>query len=38
MIGPSGSVLISLGARFAGCIKYIANVSRKPTPQARRRL
>ncbi|KAI5479790.1 hypothetical protein MNV49_002602 [Pseudohyphozyma bogoriensis] len=27
MIGPSGSVLINMGARFAGCIKFISNVS-----------
>ncbi|KAL8279240.1 hypothetical protein RQP46_008277 [Phenoliferia psychrophenolica] len=27
MIGPSGAVLINLGARFAGCMKYIANVT-----------
>ncbi|GAA5910983.1 hypothetical protein JCM8208_003948 [Rhodotorula glutinis] len=27
MIGPSGAVLINLGARFAGCMKYISNVT-----------
>ncbi|GAA6047716.1 hypothetical protein JCM3770_001742 [Rhodotorula araucariae] len=27
MIGPSGAVLINLGARFTGCMKYIANVT-----------
>ncbi|GAA5857319.1 hypothetical protein JCM8547_002218 [Rhodosporidiobolus lusitaniae] len=27
MIGPSGAVMINLGARFAGCMKYISNVT-----------
>ncbi|KAM0751820.1 rhomboid-domain-containing protein [Meredithblackwellia eburnea MCA 4105] len=27
MIGPSGSVLIDLGARFAGCMKFVTGVS-----------
>ncbi|GAA5949053.1 hypothetical protein JCM21900_003189 [Sporobolomyces salmonicolor] len=27
MIGPSGAVLINVGARFAGCMKYISNVT-----------
>ncbi|SGY68592.1 BQ5605_C004g02901 [Microbotryum silenes-dioicae] len=27
MVGPSGPVLINTGARFAGCQKYIANVT-----------
>ncbi|BGO88928.1 hypothetical protein NBRC10512_005682 [Rhodotorula toruloides] len=27
MIGPSAEVLINLGARFAGCIKYISGVT-----------
>ncbi|GAA6035058.1 hypothetical protein JCM8097_002165 [Rhodosporidiobolus ruineniae] len=27
MIGPSGAVLINTGARFAGCMKYVSNVT-----------
>ncbi|GAA5984147.1 hypothetical protein JCM11641_000329 [Rhodosporidiobolus odoratus] len=27
MIGPSGAVLINLGARFAGCMKFVDNVT-----------
>ncbi|SCV72534.1 BQ2448_4071 [Microbotryum intermedium] len=35
MVGPSGSVLINTGARFAGCQKYIANVGRSSSSAKR---